>query len=241
MDTCTTEIADLESQLADAKEAAYAAIQPTVDEVLEKIDAGEDFDALIEQYGQDPGMETSPAKEDGYPVSADSTNWVTEFRDAAMALENVAIDIRIGSEYGIHIIKYVSDAAEGEVGLDAVREALEASFHPEAGRGVQRRRRSLGGGSGRQDLQGPHELIGLHKGELLRGVRPGAAPFIIPNPALIVGQALPWRRPTSQRFFLPKLRTRAQPQDGSEAPPAGPAPPPPERRGPGTAGRGSRR
>lgn len=126
VDTCTTEIADLESQLADAKEAAYAAIQPTVDEVLEKIEAGEDFDALIEQYGQDPGMETSPAKENGYPVSADSTNWVTEFRDAAMALANVGdVSEPVRSDYGIHIIKYVSDAVEGEVGLDAVRDALE--------------------------------------------------------------------------------------------------------------------
>ena len=127
VDTCTTEIADLETQLADAKEAAYAAIQPTVDEVLEKIAAGEDFDALIEQYGQDPGMESSPAKEDGYPVSADSTNWVTEFRDAAMALANVGdVSEPVRSDYGIHIIKYVSDAVEGEVGLDAVRDALES-------------------------------------------------------------------------------------------------------------------
>ena len=123
----TAEIADLESQLEDAKEAAYAAIQPTVDEVEEKLAAGEDFDTLMEQYGQDPGMQTSPAKENGYPVSADSTNWVAEFRDAAMALENVGdVSEPVRSEYGIHIIKYVSDAAEGEVGLDAVRDALES-------------------------------------------------------------------------------------------------------------------
>ena len=126
VETRTAEIADLESQLEDAKEAAYAAIQPTVDEVEEKLAAGEDFDTLMEQYGQDPGMQTSPAKENGYPVSADSTNWVTEFRDAAMALENVGdVSEPVRSEYGIHIIKYVSDAVEGEVGLDAVRDALE--------------------------------------------------------------------------------------------------------------------
>ena len=84
------------------------------------------WDALMEQYGQDPGKQTSPAKENGYPVSADSTNWVTEFRDAAMALENVGdVSEPVRSEYGIHIIKYVSDAVEGEVGLDAVRDALE--------------------------------------------------------------------------------------------------------------------
>lgn len=67
VETRTAEIADLESRLEDAKEAAYAAIQPTVDEVEEKLAAGEDFDALMEQYGQDPGMQTSPAKENGYP------------------------------------------------------------------------------------------------------------------------------------------------------------------------------
>ena len=82
----TGEIAELQTKLDSAKEAAYAAIQPTVDEVLAKLASGEDFDALMEQYGQDTGMQTSPAKENGYPVSSDSTNWVTEFRDAAMAL-----------------------------------------------------------------------------------------------------------------------------------------------------------
>lgn len=52
---------------------------------------------------------------------------MTEFRDAAMALENVGdVSEPVRSEYGIHIIKYVSDAAEGEVGLDAVRDALES-------------------------------------------------------------------------------------------------------------------
>ena len=122
----TAEIAEMETQLEEAKEAAYAAIQPTVDEVLSKLDEGEDFDALIAEYGQDPGMESSPAKEDGYPVSADSTNWVTEFRDAAMALENVGdVSEPVRSEHGIHIIKYVSDG-KGRAARTRVREALES-------------------------------------------------------------------------------------------------------------------
>ena len=60
------------------------------------------------------------------PVSADSTNWVTEFRDAAMALENVGdVSEPVRSEYGIHIIKYVSDAVEGRSARLSVRDALE--------------------------------------------------------------------------------------------------------------------
>lgn len=128
-DRLTSEIAELQTKLDAAKEAAYAAIQPTVDEVLAKLAEGEDFDALMEQYGQDTGMQSSPAKENGYPVSADSTNWVSEFRDAAMALEKVGdVSAAVRSSYGIHILKYVSDAVEGEVGLDNVRDALESEL-----------------------------------------------------------------------------------------------------------------
>ena len=51
---------------------------------------------------------------------------VNSANDAAMALANVGdVSEPVRSEYGIHIIKYVSDAVEGEVGLDAVRDALE--------------------------------------------------------------------------------------------------------------------
>ena len=32
----------------------------------------------------------------------------------------------VRTSYGIHILKYVSDAVEGEVGLDSVRDVLEA-------------------------------------------------------------------------------------------------------------------
>jgi len=128
-DRLTGEIAELQTKLDAAKEAAYAAIQPTVDEVLTKLAEGEDFDALMEQYGQDTGMQSSPAKENGYPVSADSTNWVSEFRDAAMALEKVGdVSAAVRSSYGIHILKYVSDAVEGEVGLDNVKDALESEL-----------------------------------------------------------------------------------------------------------------
>ena len=208
VDTCTTEIADLESQLADAKEAAYAAIQPTVDEVLEKIEAGEDFDALIEQYGQDPGMETSPAKENGYPVSADSTNWVTEFRDAAMALANVGdVSEPVRSDYGIHIIKYVSDAVEGEVGLDAVRDALETEVL------TQKQEEAYNAAveawvaeADAKIYKGPPELIGMKE-------KSGSGAFA-PEPLCVSLTALfppkaPCLRPRRRAVRKPACRARA--------------------------------
>lgn len=126
----TGDITALTKQLNEKTEEAYAAIQPVVDEVLAKLAAGEDFDALMEEYGQDTGMQSSPAKENGYPVCAESTNWVQEFTDAAMALSQVGDTSAEGvrTSYGIHILKYVSDSVEGEVGLDAVRDTLEADL-----------------------------------------------------------------------------------------------------------------
>ena len=125
-ETLTAEITDLTAQLEAAQAAADAAIQPTVDEVAAKIAAGEDFNALIEQYNTDPGM---TADSIGHPVSEASTNWVEEFKTASMALANVGdVSEPVRSSYGIHLIKYESDIAEGEIGLETVREDLTAEL-----------------------------------------------------------------------------------------------------------------
>jgi len=121
-ETLTAEIADLTAQLDAAKAAADASIQSTVDEVAAKIAEGADFNALIEEYNTDPGM---TADSIGYPVSADSTNWVESFQNASMALANVGdVSGAVPSSYGVHFIKYESDAAEGPVALETVKDAI---------------------------------------------------------------------------------------------------------------------
>lgn len=116
------EIAALEAELDAAKENAYAAIQPTIEEIQQKLAEGESFDSLIDAYNQDPGMTSAS---EGYAVSAVSTNWVQEFTDASMKLENIGdISEPVRSSYGIHIIQYASDIPEGEIGLENVREEL---------------------------------------------------------------------------------------------------------------------
>ena len=113
-----------------APEAAYAALQPTIEEIQGKLaEEGADFDALMEEYGEDTGMQSEPAKTNGYPVCEQSTNWVEEFRTAAMALAKVGdISEPVRSTYGIHIIKYVSDAVEGPVAFDEVKDTIESSL-----------------------------------------------------------------------------------------------------------------
>ncbi len=122
-------IADLQTQLDAAKEAAYAAIQPTVDEIVAKLDAGENFDALMTEYGEDTGMQSDPAKTDGYPVCAGDTNWVDAFTEAAMSLVKVGdVSAPFRTDYGIHIVKYVSDITEGAVALEDVKDVISADL-----------------------------------------------------------------------------------------------------------------
>jgi len=120
------ELAMLQDDLTAATEAAYANLQPTIDEISAKLAEGVDFAELIAQYNQDPGMnEERP----GYAVSAVSTDWVTEFTEASMALSAVGdVSAPVRSSYGIHFIRYESDIAAGEIGLDTVREDLTAEL-----------------------------------------------------------------------------------------------------------------
>jgi len=116
------EIAALEADIAAATEKAAAAIQPTIDEIQAKLAAGEDFNALIDEYNQDPGMTSDST---GYAVSAVSTNWMPEFTEASMALAAIGdVSAPVQSSYGIHIIQYASDIPEGEIGFETVRDEL---------------------------------------------------------------------------------------------------------------------
>lgn len=103
-----------------ATEAAFAAIQAKTDEVYALAKAeGADFDALVKEHSQDDGAP------EFYAISKDSTNFVEPFVTGAMALENVGdVSEPVRTTYGYHIIKYVSDVAEGPVAYESVQEAL---------------------------------------------------------------------------------------------------------------------
>lgn len=102
--------------LTAAQEAAFAEILPKAEEVLAKVEAGEDFDALMETYGEDTGMQSEPAKTQGYAICEGLSKFVPEFQEAAMALENVGdVSGLVKTSYGYHILQYATDIASGEV------------------------------------------------------------------------------------------------------------------------------
>ena len=115
--------------LTAAEEAAFAEILPKAEEVLAKAQAGEDFDALIETYGEDQGMKSEPAKTEGYYVCEGLTTFVPEFQEAAMALQNVGdISGLVKTTYGYHILQYTCDIADGEVEFT---EEIKTKLHSE--------------------------------------------------------------------------------------------------------------
>ena len=115
-------------------DAAYAAIiasvQPTIDEINQKMAEGATFAEMIELYGTDPGMKQEPAKSEGYPVHMDSIIWDPAFVKGAFMVDNVGdiADPVVGS-YGVHIIQYTRDVPSGAVELtEALRSELYAEL-----------------------------------------------------------------------------------------------------------------
>lgn len=125
IDEKQAEIDAAEAELESLAEACFADVQDTLDEIQARIDAGEDFDALIAEYGEDPGMQNEPTASSGYYVCAESTTWDTAFRDAAMLLSSVGdVSEHILGTSGVHIIRYESDVTPGAVPFEDVRDAL---------------------------------------------------------------------------------------------------------------------
>lgn len=101
-------------------DAAYQAIidsvQPTIDEINQKLANGVSFADLIVEYGTDPGMDQEPAKSEGYSVHMDSIIWDPVFVKAAFSVNNVGdIAAPVVGSYGVHIVQYTRDVPAGAV------------------------------------------------------------------------------------------------------------------------------
>ena len=79
------------------------------EQILAKINAGEDFDTLMNENSEDPGLAGAP---DGYVFSYGEM--VPEFEEAAFALEEDQVSGLVNTSYGIHILKRVPLDMEAE-------------------------------------------------------------------------------------------------------------------------------
>lgn len=112
----------------EATAKAFENIDADTDAILAKIDEeGSDWQALMDEYNQDPGMSTMTK---GYAIAADMTGFDSAFVDAALALEKVGDHSGKvkGASYGYYIIRYDSDEPEGPIALDEVKETISSAL-----------------------------------------------------------------------------------------------------------------
>ncbi len=133
-ETAEGEEASAEPVTQEQVDAAYAAIiasvQPTIDEINQKLAEGVSFAELIEIYGTDPGMTQEPNKSEGYPVHMDSIIWDPAFVKGAFMVDNVGdVAEPVVGSYGVHIIQYTRDVPAGAAELtDALRSEIYAEL-----------------------------------------------------------------------------------------------------------------
>jgi len=107
-DTTTTDADGNTVDMTDEEKTAYLEAQKaTAEEVLEKANSGEDFQALSDEYSADnAGFEFSFDKNGYDPVN--QTTMVEPFYTAAWQLGEGEISGLVESDYGYHIIKCIS-------------------------------------------------------------------------------------------------------------------------------------
>ncbi len=125
--------AELKAAADAAKEAVLASKQAEIDDIYNRLAQGESFEALIAQYGEDPGMENASYLADGYAVHKDSVVYDPVFTAGAFSEKMLkpgdTSDPVIGS-YGIHILHYLRDIPSGIVELtDAISAEIEESLY----------------------------------------------------------------------------------------------------------------
>lgn len=115
-------------------DAAYQAIldsvQPTIDEINQKLADGASFADLIAEYGADPGMQSEPYMSEGYSVHQDSVVWDAAFVKAAFSVEKAGdVSEPVVGSYGVHIVYYLRDVPSGAVELtDDIKEDLKSTL-----------------------------------------------------------------------------------------------------------------
>lgn len=110
----------------DMTESQVKSVENKANGVYNRIIKGEDFDSLMNEYSEDPGLAANP---NGYVFTRGEM--IKEFEDAAYALDEGEVSKPVKSVYGYHIIKLVEKI--DYFGLDnaAVIEYIDAGIRLE--------------------------------------------------------------------------------------------------------------
>ena len=117
--------ADLEKSVA--RDVAY--IQDTIDEIRTKIDAGVDFDTLIEQYGDDEAMKLEPYKSRGYVVMQGDSMVIESYRNACDSLTNTDMVAECSTYEGYFFVKASEISGPAPMPFEEIKAEMAAELN----------------------------------------------------------------------------------------------------------------
>lgn len=112
-----------------------ASVRATLDEIYARLEKGESFQSLIAEYGTDAYFTDEAALASGYLVHEESIIWDDSFIAAAFSAEMAQPGCwsqPIASDLGVHILYYLSNAADGPVQMtQEIADALSYTIYTE--------------------------------------------------------------------------------------------------------------
>ena len=106
-------------------ETLYTALEPAAQQVLDRLNAGESFEALMAEY-------ESYGPSEGSCVSDESVLYGDAFRDAAMALAKIGdISGSVRTDGSLCILRYAGDVTPGPVPYEQVAQSLQEGYEEE--------------------------------------------------------------------------------------------------------------
>lgn len=100
--------------LSDEKKAE---VKKKAEEVLKKIQSGQDFEELVKEHSEDPG-----SKDNGGEYTFTRGQMVKEFEEAAFSLEEGKVSDLVETTYGYHIIKLEEKISATVEEIDAIKD-----------------------------------------------------------------------------------------------------------------------
>ncbi len=106
-----------------------ANMQDTIDEIRAKIDAGVDFDTLIEQYGQDEAMKVEPYKSRGYVVVTGDTSTIESYRTACESLTDTDMVAECATYEGYFFVKASEISGPAPMPVEEIKATMTSELN----------------------------------------------------------------------------------------------------------------
>lgn len=100
---------DVEGEIVPRSEKEIKTAKKKINEVLKQVRDGKNFEKLIKDYGEDPGMGATP---DGYVFGEHDKTLATPFREAGLKLKPGETSGIVETVFGYHILKCYATIAK---------------------------------------------------------------------------------------------------------------------------------